>query len=414
MGSEIKKQPQGRRRRRNVPDVIIPERCDDEYLSQTALCPCCTERVPVRDIAGTYLDRKCPNCGGALTEDVYDFAAQDALVNLHAAEEALRDCEGRVKDFEEKISRYRHFWQFAFRLIARKRLRQAEHEIAAKRLHVSEAAKVTSALAYGRYYCGEWFLRTHISLCSEDDRHTEPYRIQPRYSLDGAGVRFYLKQIKRSSDSRGILGEFEAFEFFRKQVVDPASPLFGAQLLPNLYVPNTGHDSNHSNSPWTQIDLAIATKSCVFVVEVKRRYADIYAAEPYEELLIGRRDADGNESLNRSVDELSQNSRHAVEFSKACPTYDFDRVYELLLLVGTRSFTSGGSSFVDNVYIGGLAGGGAQLLDAMLEACSSEHETLSDDELKTLGDNLVNRYGDLRQKLRAMHVRWIESQQCHH
>ena len=69
---------------------------------------------------------------------------------------------------------------------------------------------------------------------------------------------------------------------------------------------------------------------------------------------------------------------------------------------------------MDNVYIGGLAGGGAQLLDAMLEACSSEHETLSDDELKTLGDNLVNRYGDLRQKLRAMHVRWIESQQCHH
>lgn len=82
--------------------------------SKLILCRCCNERFSADELAGSYLDRKCPLCGSALSEDDYDADA----AALCARRKWLTGEEGRLRESAES-ARQRvdgiRWWQWLFR-----------------------------------------------------------------------------------------------------------------------------------------------------------------------------------------------------------------------------------------------------------------------------------------------------------
>ena len=201
--------------------------------------------------------------------------------------------------------------------------------------------------------------------------------------------------------------EFEAFEALQERVEDLSSPLHGARLLPNLYMP-CKLDGRHPGRLWDQIDLVVAAKSCAFVVEVKRRSASVRMSVPFDTVFVGGGEADGRPFEDAGW-MLDQNATHAMAFSDAVKEYPYERVYEVLLFVRPRSFETDAEGFSGNIFVGCASEFTRDLEKAMGAVMRDEQPKMSQEELERFTDERIARYGDLNQMRCAIHVRRIRS-----
>lgn len=397
MGKKAKKG--GSSCRRRVPEPILPSQLPVKMA--TAVCPHCEERFDTADVVGGWLARRCPLCGGSLHRSCCDEAALRCLRILQEAKEDLAGKQREVAEARKRIDSHRRWWQAPYRWYWGRKRAKAEgaRELAAGAL---QKARVRYDDArHARFHVSEWYLCTHTPLVKSLDGKTS-YRLIPSYDREG---RFFLNGVG-SAFAGGLAAEFGAFEALQEQVEDPASPLHGARLLPNLYLPRQLSGAALERL-WDQVDLVVATESCAFVVEIKKRRASVRAEAPFDTVLVGDGKA-GKRLFEDAGWMLDQNAAHAVAFDAAVAEYPYESIYEVLLFVRPDSFESDAEGFSGNIFVGCVPEFTQGLVDAMGVVAQAEKPKMAREELDRLADDLLARYGDLNQMRGDIHVKRIQ------
>lgn len=400
---------QGRVNRKKRPDPVIPE---EPPLVINCLCPLCEASFVPEQLAGRYLERRCPACNSVIDTKDIDALARKTLADLPELREREAACEARIQKLRQWVDRTTFFlWSPVHRFLKKKLAAASEDRVAIRRQQRQRRKRVES-LARMHYYLSEWFLRTGIPL-----KRTviEPFDLVPFY--DGEGV-WRLPRGRR--EISGMTAEFAVFQALLDRVVDPTSPLYQAHVVPNVYLPRPLEYTRKGRSFWDQVDLIVLTRQAAFVIEVKRRYKDIVANAPFKDIRSKHPNVSGTppfsaESSNaehsaswetNDTTALSQNSRHAVAFSDLRTPYEFERIYEQVVFVGVNSFSSDTEGFVDNVSVSCLSDE-AHFIKPIEEVCRKLAPVATQGVVEKLGDDLVSQYGDLNQKRALIHARRI-------
>lgn len=390
----------GKRLRKQIPEPVIPE---EPPLDVKCRCPKCPSLFRPEEIQGGYLNRHCPSCGASLSEAAYDGEARVICESLECLEEKLR----LEKTEAEKWTRRRDGKLFAWipflRRYADRKLKAIEKALGDVRDSKLASWRSLGDLALSRYYIGEWYLRTGFPL---ERTVVDPFKLVPEYSATG------LWRLPTGyGNVAGMTAEFEVFQKALEKVCDVSSPLYKAQLLPNMYFPREP-SSRGERALWDQVDLIVATRQAAFVLEVKsRKGANVTAFNPFEAVGIN-----GDEETAA----LTQNSRHAVAFADICPKYPFEKVYEQLVFTRLDSFTTDESGFVDNINVNvsecesyrfenGSEHENRSFLEAIEVECAKLPPIMDQQQLDRLGETLVTTYGDLNQKRSRLHVQRIKN-----
>ncbi len=395
----------GATRRKKVPKPKIAE---EPPLVVNCICCHCEAVFSPFNVAGTYLDRRCPSCGESLVESEYDSIAAVVLKEIETI-------PAQIKDAEEESRKWRA-WEHRFRWAVFKPVRrifERKAEAAESRKdefdqRLSIRRSRLSALARSRYYTGEWFQRTHAPL---ERTVVGPYRITVAYGSDGS---WNLNPTSKLAS--GITAEIRVFDTLLNRVRDPESALHGAQLVPNIYLPSE-QKGRKAGKLWSQIDCVLLTRKAAFVIESKRRRRRIVAPGRFEEIWstndgelvaaynIGAMEGTFEEAgFDDESFALNQNSTHAVAFDEACQEYPFERVFEQVVYVGTDSFTTDCREFVDNVNVSWVGHGAAEFADIIEDECEKLDEFISQSDMDALGESMVQTYGDLNQKRGQLHA----------
>lgn len=390
----------GRRVRKQIPEPVIPE---EPPLDVQCLCPKCSTRFNPEEIRGMYLNRLCPSCGASLSEAVYDERAREICESLDEVEARLLIEKKEAEKWKERRNGKLFAWVAPLKRYADRKLRAIEETLSDIRADKLDSWRDLGALALSRYYAGEWYLRTGFPL---ERTVIDPFKLVPEYSA--AGV---WRLPAGYGDVAGMTAEFEVFQKVLEKVRDVSSPLYQAQLLPNLYFPR--EPSNRGERAlWDQVDLIVAMRQAAFVLEVKsRKGASVTAFKPFE--------AVGINGAEKTA-ALTQNSRHAVAFADICPKYPFESVYEQLVFTRLDSFETDEAGFIDNVnvsvaecesYCMAHASGcdARSFVDAIEAECEKLPPIMDQQQLDRLGETLVTTYGDLNQKRGRLHVQRIKN-----
>lgn len=413
MSSRKKKKHSGPgTRRAYVPE---PNLMVESPLVVACTCPHCHKVFDPLKMKGTYSRRQCPSCGEEIHEAHYDALAKELLAKRAEWEPALQKAERGVKR-ANAVNSLCH--KGVLRLFRRQADRYLQFKAARRRKAREEIKSFGRQLKYAakdRYYTGEWFQSTHIPL---KRTVVETYQLNPYYD-DGA--QWHMPQGNRTV--RSMVAEYEVFSALECEVNDKESVLFGARILPNLYLPNA--QSRNYTRPsatrfWNQTDLVLLTTRAAFVIEVKRRTYDITANAPFEcinsheevdETCRGAYVPRSDDVLSaQDTAALSQNSKHALAFSETCYTYPYDRTYEQVVFRGVHKFGSDTQDFVDNVNVSASLKENPSLF---IESIKGTYEQLDDfisqAQLNCEADELLERYGDLEQKKFVVHVNRIKN-----
>ena len=363
----------GRTVRKQNPEPVIPK---EPPLDVRCLCPKCSNLFSPEEIGGAYLNRLCPSCGTALSETAYDERARAICESLDEIEARLLLEKKEAEKWKERRKGKLFVWVAPLKRYADRKLRAIEETLGDIRADKLDSWRDLGALALSRYYTGEWYLRTGFPL---ERTVIDPFKLVPEYSAAGAWRL--------------------------------PSPLYQAQLLPNLYFPR--EPSNRGERAlWDQVDLIVATRQAAFVLEVKsRKGASITAFKPFEVVGI---------SGVEETAALTQNSRHAVAFADICPKYPFESVYEQLAFTRLDSFETDEAGFVDNVNVSVAECGNYSMthasgcdarsfVDAIEAECEKLPPIMDQQQLDRLGETLVTTYGDLNQKRGRLHVQRIKN-----
>ena len=88
--------------------------------------------------------------------------------------------------------------------------------------------------------------------------------------------------------SRGVVGEWARFEVLRARARDASSPLFGAQLAANLFLPVASRllprRSGVLAPLWRQADTVLFTEVGAFVFEAKSKCAAVRVTKNYGDI----------------------------------------------------------------------------------------------------------------------------------
>ncbi len=400
----------GATRRRRIPKQEVVE---EPPLTVACTCCHCEATFSPFDVLGAYLDRRCPSCGGVLVESEYDASAAAVLRDMEKI-------SAPIDENEKEIERW-HIWAYRFRwgvfFLLRRLFERKSEAAVAKRAVLKEQVAVKRTrlgmLARSRYYTGEWFQRTHVPL---ERTVVGPYKITVAYGVDGSW------NINPTSKlTSGIIAEIRVFQELLKRVRDSESGLCGAQIVPNIYLPHE-QQGRKAEKFWSQIDCVLLTRQAAFVIESKRRRKDIVAPDQFEEIW-STTNSRLMESYNEGTMECSlrdagfedesfalrQNSKHAVEFDEVCQKYPYERIYEQVVYVGTDSFSADYREFIDNVNVSWVGRGRAEFADIIESECGQLDEIVSQRDLDTLGESLIQQYGDLNQKRGQLHTERLKS-----
>lgn len=390
----------GRTVRKQIPEPVIPE---EPPLDVRCLCPKCSNLFNPEEIGGAYLNRLCPSCGTALSETAYDERARAICESLDEIEARLLLEKKEAEKWKERRNGKLFVWVAPLKRYADRKLRAIEETLGDIRADKLDSWRDLGALALSRYYTGEWYLRTGFPL---ERTVIDPFKLVPEYSAAGA-----WRLPAGYGDVAGMTAEFEVFQRVLEKVRDVSSPLYQAQLLPNLYFPR--EPSNRGEwALWDQVDLIVATRQAAFVLEVKsRKGVSVTAFKPFE--AVGINGAEETAAL-------TQNSRHAVAFADICPKYPFESVYEQLVFTRLDSFETDEAGFVDNVNVSVAECGNYSMthasgcdarsfVDAIEAECEKLPPIMDQQQLDRLGETLVTTYGDLNQKRSRLHVQRIKN-----
>ena len=390
----------GRTVRKQNPEPVIPK---EPPLDVRCLCPKCSNLFSPEEIGGAYLNRLCPSCGTALSETAYDERARAICESLDEIEARLLLEKKEAEKWKERRNGKLFVWVAPLKRYADRKLRAIEETLGDIRADKLDSWRDLGALALSRYYTGEWYLRTGFPL---ERTVIDPFKLVPEYSAAGA-----WRLPAGYGDVAGMTAEFEVFQKVLEKVRDVSSPLYQAQLLPNLYFPR--EPSNRGERAlWDQVDLIVATRQAAFVLEVKsRKGVSVTAFKPFE--AVGINGAEETAAL-------TQNSRHVVAFADICPKYPFESVSEQLVFTRLDSFETDEAGFVDNVNVSVAECGNYSMthasgcdvrsfVDAIETECEKLPPIMDQQQLDRLGEALVTTYGDLNQKRGRLHVQRIKN-----
>lgn len=379
----------GKQTRRKVPEPIIP--VEPEY-KPIAKCIHCKRLFSPSTITGDYLARRCPLCGQPISSGDYDALAHEIAASLSKNESTLMPLKGKITLKSETLVKLRRWWQAPARWIIKRQLDGLRKVSDPLENEIKELKSRLYKTSRDRYHTSEWFLRTGIPL---ERTLIEPYKLKTGYNRKG---EFTLSA--KDSTSAGIKAEWHLFERLLEEVSEESSPLFRAQLLPNIYLPH----QRRNGSFWSQIDLVLLTSKAVFVIEVKSRSCRITANAPFKTI-----ESDGSkkwESSETLTLALTQNSKHACDFFDACDALPFERIYEQVVFYEPKSFSTDSPKFIDNVNVSCMV---TNNQDDFVSAIRNELEGLDEiidkNRLTIIGESLLDKFGDITQKRFQVHHR---------
>lgn len=402
--------------RKKRPANVIKE---EPPLVVNCLCPHCNASFMHDQIKGCYLHRTCPKCDEEISTRDYDAKAKACLAERGKLSDQIGEHNKRVEKYDKAIGWSTRWHLRPIRAIF-ERLRTGKSTAKEScESRFTALGKQLSSIANMRYYTSEPFIRTHTPL---ERKVVNPFHMRPYYDQEG---NWRLKQT--SAEEAGLAAEIFITQKLFEKAADPASPLFKAQVLPNIYVPKD-RNSNES-SHWAQIDCVLLTRQCALVIETKRHSAHIVVPiELHGVEIFSTRSGDMIEAFRKqygpwtsqTLEELgletkesialSQSEYHASLFSDVCPEYPYEEVFEQIVYARPKSFFNPINGFTDNLNISCANYDTQPCIEAIEGLCEMLPEAISQDKLDELGERILNQYGDLNQKRGLLHEMILERQ----
>lgn len=158
----------------------------------------------------------------------------------------------------------------------------------------------------------------------------------------------------------------------------------------------------------------------MFIIEIKRwnkhiivtnKGGDLYTSD--KKVVIGNDDDTIFKSkllghlVNRN-DVLIQNERHASRFAELFAQYPYNKIFELLIFVNPCSFRNEEADFRDNLFVGSVTQAAETIIQAMTHQVKTSNALLTQKELFDFGDIVIQKYGDLNQKRKGLHIQRIK------
>lgn len=380
-------------------------------------CPSCGTDFVASAIAGTRLDRRCPNCGAPLDAVSYDARHDELEASLPTLRQNVETAQRPHQRWLLWSQRAEHLPKVLARPLTALvgiPLQRSQRKLDVAADALVQAKSQLRHLARSRYYASEWFQSTHTPLYQAGDKYLPPYKLSAAYdSVKGGGRRFRLAPVERPDVCKGIIGEWRFFEDIAMAARNPASPLFGARLVPNAYVPKELFGLRDSGADWVQVDCVVVTTRGAFSVEVKNRRVAVVVGKGYS--YVGRvkrsTGADGQvrERIDRHFgdDALDQAFfHHDAVAAMLRGTLPESRVLDMLVYVDPESFRSPEQGFVDRLAV-------CRLEDAvalMEQALVNLPPLMTPGELGALGQHLLATYGDLNRHKTYLHARMLARQ----
>lgn len=237
MGKTVKKLHGQRRHHERVAVSVLPETREQVYArvyKGVSVRCVCGETVALGKLPPERGPFRCPHCGASLSEETFDARAHELEAEIADSNAVL----ARHEELGERLAGYgRGVHDLLRRAGARVQLLLGHRRYERATRTRKDACSLLGQTAQARYYAGEWYRATgipHVSAPGVEDgaRH----HLKLRY----ANGSFVAVPADWRSQSRGVAGEFLAFEELRRRTLDKASLLFGARLAANLFVPAGG------------------------------------------------------------------------------------------------------------------------------------------------------------------------------
>lgn len=366
---------------------------------QNIMCPHCMSIFQVTQIKGSYLNRHCPKCDGVLSDKAFDASVQHNTNKLNRLNKMQNQLSKQLFDLDGVIkSQHKHKW-YDFILC---RLRQYKRSRYVKGLNGIQKEKeklnqANAVWALSRYYSSEWFLLTGICL---DGYGKARFSQKDACALTVSYQDGKLKLNASNLRTAGIAGEFDVFEQLIKQSKNKQSNLYGAVVLPRMFLPNYLTDAN--KSPWNEADCIVLTQKAALIIEVKNLRKDIVIDRSFEHIDVG---------INKNYDwVLRQSHKHVEAFKNTVSAYDASRIFEQVVFVQPKSFIPQKTPFYDNKNISYLSNK-AVFIEYIEEALQPLDEVLSECELEELAQQLMTNCLDLAGDKSEIHAEKIKGEQ---
>ena len=281
MGKTVKKvHQQGRIHKHASPDVTpeTPEQVHARiYKGIRMVCPSCGAKVVLASLASDSRPFSCPSCGGMLSEATYDACARELAAQNDEAKavvDAAKVLEGQL----EQAGLVRKLYLKARLALGRRRVEDARERYA-------QGRALYFRLAQCRYYVSQWFRATGTRLESAPDaRGEERYALKAHYEGDA----FSVAPADTRALSRGVVGEWALFEALRARTRDTSSPLFGAQLAANLFLPMASRSLPRRSGVlaplWRQVDAVLFSEVGAFVFKAKSKRAAVRVTKNFGDI----------------------------------------------------------------------------------------------------------------------------------
>lgn len=272
MGKTVKKaHHQGRIHKHASIDVTpeTPEQVHARiYKGIRMVCPSCGAKVVLASLAGDDRVFRCSACDCELSEAVYDARAREFAAQNDVAK-AIIDA---AKDLERRLGQA----GFVRRLYLKARLALGRRRVEEARERHAQGCALCFRLAQCRYYVSQWFRATGARLESAPDaRGEERYALKAHYEGDAFSVAPADARVL----SRGVVGEWPLFEALRARTRDASSPLFGAQLAANLFLPVVSRSLPRRSGVlvplWRKVGAVLFSEVGAFVFEAKSKRAAV-------------------------------------------------------------------------------------------------------------------------------------------
>lgn len=402
MGKTVKKVHQQGRIHKHASIDVTPETSEQVhariYKGIRVVCPSCGAQVVLASLAGDDRAFCCSACDCELSEAAYDARARELVAQNDAAKvivDAAKDLEGQLG----QAGFVRRLYLKARLALGRRRVEEARERYAQGRALYFRLAQC--------YYVSQWFRATGTRLESAPDaRGEERYALKAHYEGDA----FSVVPADTRALSRGMVGEWALFEALHACTRDASSPLFGAQLAANLFLPVASRSlSRRSGVPaplWRQVDTVLFTEVGAFVFEAKSKRAEVRVTKNFGD--IDLRDRKGKH--RSELWALKQCATHADSLEEVAAGLTLDDIYEVTVFVDPLSFESAEAGFSsDNVYVGSLGCDGVESFVAVVERKVAELRgqgvnVMDPERCEELARDLTLRYGDLGRGKMHRHI----------
>lgn len=376
------------------------------------VCPYCQNQFPPESIKGNYLARKCPICSSTINAAQYDKMAPAILERRRSTRMELEKlaADMRITNHAVNFTKPEETYILS-------ELQQRKSVISSKMKSVNtELSDINSQLkriAVNRYYISEWYFRTRIDL--DHQAATERLNIKPHYSPNGTWC-FKCKSTKEA----GFAAELYVSELLFQKASDPLSPLYRAQVFPNIYIPRKREDKK--TSLWIQIDCLMLTRFGVFILEIKRhsRHFVIPNESSYIPILSSKAP---NASLekpsklyglsHKQLRELGfsdkesavidQNELHAECFKSLCPMFDLDNIYRQTVYVKPKSFNSNSDGFINGICIDYAYYEDPHFLNTIESQCAALPALYAQQQIDDIAIRIISPNCDLDHRRETLH-----------